>query len=900
MMKKITLKKALPNKKLDNPTFNKNLDLFVDKQPPMAFVEELKKPLHAEKPKGFGLREKETGEIDVRGMYLDIRFPDEKGLLETAFDDFDTFLKVYEMGGTRYPVRIEMGKTSCFEEHIVTVSESECVICSADTEGVRRALVHLEDLITESEAPFLKPFTETRKPAVKSRITRGFFSPTNREPNRVDELFNDVDYYPDNYLNRIAHDGNNGIWIYTYFSDLLTSDIITEYGEGSEQRLEKLRKVVEKCARYGIKVYVFGVEPSGLPEDLAGKYPEINGAPGWNRPAFCTHTEEGAKYCIEMTERLFRAVPDLGGFIDITEGERVTNCASVVDYSKCPRCGQYKMGDVLSHTVDLIKEGMRRAGAKGEFISWTYGHRMWEIEDVKDYVKSAPKDVALMQNFDDYGFPEQLGKNRLAFDYWLSYAGPSYLFEETAKCANENGKQLYAKMQVCCSHEVASVPYVPVPSLLFEKYKGARQYNVEGILQCWYFGNYPSMMSKAAGELSFMWDFSDADAFLKHLAGILYGRSHAEDVAKAWKLFSAAYENYPVNTMFSYYGPMHDGVTWELQLLPKNHAMPRSWFVIDRPYGDRVSDCLTQGHDLWEAVELLHRMNEGWKEGLSKLPEGVSAELESVAKALGILFDSGYNIMRFYELREKLGLEQGDAKEILEEMKQIVYAEMENSKRMIPLCENDNRLGYHSEAQGFKFFPEKIEFRIESLKTLLETEFCEVEARINQGKAPLGYYKAEGKDCYPLGTDLDTAKAEKIGEIGTVKVAYDADRVYLDVTCPKDAEVIFAFEGRLMWPCSEMYIRDGKPFMDVNTGMFKSFFGDRFEKEYEKYEVKATDTGYFISADRKQIGWTDDEKSFRAFVSVNKVRWQTEENPIVTLGKFNWSAEEFRWIKKKI
>ena len=66
-------------------------------------------------------------------------------------------------------------------------------------------------------------------------------------------------------------------------------------------------------------------------------------------------------------------------------------------------------------------------------------------------------------------------------------------------------------------------------------------------------------------------------------------------------------------------------------------------------------------------------------------------------------------------------------------------------------------------------------------------------------------------------------------------MAYDADRVYLDVTCPKDSNVIFAFEGRLMWPCSEMYIRDGKPFMDVNTGMFKSFFGDRYEKEYEKY-----------------------------------------------------------------
>ena len=31
---------------------------------------------------------------------------------------------------------------------------------------------------------------------------------------------------------------------------------------------------------------------------------------------------------------------------------------------------------------------------------------------------------------------------------------------------------------------------------------------------------------------------------------------------------------------------------------------------------------------------------------------------------------------------------------------------------MIPLCENDNRLGYHSEAEGFKFFPEKLNDRM--------------------------------------------------------------------------------------------------------------------------------------------------------------------------------------------
>jgi len=94
-------------------------------------------------------------------------------------------------------------------------------------------------------------------------------------------------------------------------------------------------------------------------------------------------------------------------------------------------------------------------------------------------------------------------------------------------CAGE-GKPLYAKMQVCCSHELATVPYIPAPGLVFRKYAGACRYGVEGVLQCWYFGNYPSVMSKAAGELSFLEDFSDEEGYLEYLAGILYGR-------RSWK-----------------------------------------------------------------------------------------------------------------------------------------------------------------------------------------------------------------------------------------------------------------------------------------------------------------------------------------------------------------------------
>lgn len=283
----------------------------------------------------------------------------------------------------------------------------------------------------------------------------------------------DVDYYPDEYLNRLAHDGTNGIWIYTRLADLVRTDIIPEYGENAEKRIAKLNRVVARCKRYGIGVYVFFIDPAFLTKETA------------------------------------------------------------------------------------------------------------------EFVHHSPEDIIVMENYEDMGTDIQLGKERLAVDYWLSYLGPSSRFEAAQQVAMKENKTIYAKLQVCCSHECATLPYIPVPGILFDKYNST----FEGVMQCWYFGNYPSLMSKTAGELSFLHDFSDKNSFLEFVAGIYFGKSKAKAAAKAWKCFEEAYKNYPTNITFSYYGPMHDGVVWELQLEPKNNRLPRTWLYLDTADGDRIYEC---------------------------------------------------------------------------------------------------------------------------------------------------------------------------------------------------------------------------------------------------------------------------------------------------------------------
>lgn len=659
---------------------------FFDRQPEQRFIDELRAPQELTPPASFGKRALRPDEIDVSGLYIAEFFPDEKHLLDTVIDDFNRFLKAFSLDGKRFPLRMIHEETNCFESYRIVVSEQGVSLFSGDIEGIRRGLIAIEDEICCRTAPCLKAGETARKPAMRVRMTRCFFSPINRPPKYGDELSDDIDYYPEAYLNRLMHDGANAVWIYTRFSDLVESSFLPDYGQKGESRLAKLNRVCEKCARYGIKPYVFAIEPVALSPEQSALMPQVNGEKSWNgRFLFCTNTSNGRAFLEEVGEKLFTRCPGLGGFMSITYGERPTSCSTA--YSAvpaighlspitCPRCRDLTPGEVLANACRALAKGIHKANPQADVISWTYGHRLWPEEDIRDYVRRVPEDIVVMQNFEEVAYAKQLGVIRQGIDYWLSETGPSEMFRATVEETHAHRKMLFIKTQVCCSHEVATVPYVPVPGLLFDRYKAAHELGVTGALQCWYFGNYPSLMSKAAGELSFMSDFSDKRGFLLRLATLYWGEENAPTVVEAWDLFEQAYKNYPLNIMFSYYGPMHDGPVWEMALKPRNYSLPRTWQTLDPTNGDRIGECLLCGHTLDEAITLCRRLHEGWRKGLLILKQlRTDNEQLSVAEALDILFDSGVNILRFYKMRDQLGYGEGRPAELLAHMRALVHAE---------------------------------------------------------------------------------------------------------------------------------------------------------------------------------------------------------------------------------
>jgi hypothetical protein len=674
-----------------------------------------------------------------------------------------------------------------------------------------------------------------------------------------DELADGVDYYPDEYLNRLAHEGVTALWLSVSFKDLCVSEIFPEHGRDRERRYEKLRRTVAKCARYGIKIYPFVIEPCGFgsnpeyqhPLSVLERYPELAGHRLENGSVyFCVSSKTGREYLEDCACQIFSNVPGLGGMIDINMGERPTHCYSWVTSfteNNCPKCSNRPPWEVVNDTLNALLRGMRKAGSDGEFISWFYVPQFDDangvslertMDGLKEIATHIPPDVTFQYNFESMGVATQLGKERFALDYFLSWPGPSDIFSDCAKAAVANGATASAKIQVGCSHEIATIPFIPVPGNLYKKYKAMRELGVSSVMQCWYFGNYPGIMNKAAGELSFEPFPENENEFLAILAGPDWGE-YAPQVVDAWLLFQESYSNFPVNLGFTHYGPLHHAIVWPLYLFPVDKPISPSWkFTFPLECGDRIGECLCYDHTLEEALTLLDAMSELWGRGtdlLNSLSATFAEDRErmmdiALANAINLQISSAKNVFHFYALREELPqLEKAAQVSAFAEMKRIVHEEIKNSAEMIELCNFDSRLGFHSEAEGYKYDPNQLNSRILRLRELIECDFPRLMTLINNGDPLFSEYTGEKPKgvFYNVKSQSENPLWEKVGESGAVwNASKHEDDIIFTLKGKFSEEDVFTVdvEPCRLWPTQKFSVtgagvknqRNFKVRMDTN------------------------------------------------------------------------------------
>lgn len=680
-----------------------------------------------------------AGELDISGG---LRIEDAYGTgenLATAVAELNAFFRdagLPENG--KVPLKFARGKVAGRESYGLNAGESGVELIAEDDEGMRRGIYFLENLMASQNGAFL-PYGKTeRKPWLKNRISRCFFGPIKRPPFNRDELLDDIDYYPGDYLGKLAREGINGLWITVEFRDLAETSF-TKRDPLAQKRLEKLRKTVERCGKYGIKIWLFSIEPASLPKDdpLLAAHPEWKGARGWrNDYAFCTSGESALRYLRESLADIFAQVPNLGGLINISHGERITNCLSALPAVSdaqvaCPRCSKLPKWKIHADAARAMSEGMRESNPEAELISWLYQPQP-EAERapwVFDLARHVPEGVIIQYNFESGAFKKQLGRWRSGGDYWLSFCGPAQPFARIADAARASGAELSAKIQVGCSHEVATVPFVPAPGLLYDKYAQMKKAGCSSVMQCWYFGNYPGIMNEAAGELAFE-DFNGAkEDFLVRLARPKWG-ANAGKAAKIWNACAEGYSHYPLSNDMQYYGPVHAGIVWPLHFDIGMRPLNPTWKPDGAPNGETIGEAL-ENHSLEEALELARTVcaemesAEPEMEEIEKslAPDDAGRRLDiGLMKALKIQFESARNILEFYLLRREAyfaSRETGDrqkAGKLLARMAEIAREEAALSAKMAKLCAGDSRLGFHSEAESHLYSEKRLLWRIESLK----------------------------------------------------------------------------------------------------------------------------------------------------------------------------------------
>lgn len=640
-------------------------------------------------------------------------------------------------------------------------------LLTAPKEPKALAWSFIEELKQPERNPGPLPGTrpgDLKEPWLTNRISRCYFSPIKRKPYWRDELTDDVDYYPDAYLDRLRNEGVNGLWISGKFLELAETSF-TKRDPLGLKRLEKLSRVVAKCKRHGIKIWLFGIEPICLkPGDaLLRDHPEFAGSEaGWiDWKMMCTSVPGVRQYLEESTYDIFRHVPDLAGLLLITNGEGMMTCLSCrhvsgeeqyPEHFTCERCRNRPNWEIHTETVTAMLKGMRRASPKAELLSWFYQpeatpHR---LEWVREAARHLPEGVSLVYNFESGGIKRQAGRWRCGGDYWLSYPGPALPFVGVAAAAKEAGTRIGAKIQTANSHECATVPYIPAPGLLYRKMKAMKEAGVSDVMMCWFFGNYPGIMNRTIGELSYS-DFTEGEeAFLEHLATETWGEDGAV-MGRLWRDFTAGFSCYPFSNVMQYYGPFHHGIGWPLLSYVELGRMSHTWVPGEPPSGDMVGEALSE-FTIDEAIVQAEAMalrcsglDEKGVDLLDSLAAKHAGDRErlrdiGVMKTLRALFRSGYDIFRFYRLRSeaisasRIKHDLMSARAAVAEMREIARREKALTEEVLPLTRADSRLGFHSEAQDYKFWPELLEWRIAQMDVTL-AELAEIDAALLRGES---------------------------------------------------------------------------------------------------------------------------------------------------------------------
>lgn len=511
------------------------------------------------------------------------------------------------------------------------------------------------------------------------RIVHGYLSPCG------DAFSSDCsDTLPEELLERYKAAGVDGIWLHGLLSSLSYYPFLPELSEGYGERRENLKKIIERCKKYGISVYLYMNEPRALPVEASCEFDRLV---GWQeKRTLCLSNIEVKEYLYSAVRDLCESVPSLGGIFTITMSENPTHC-NFLPHTRCPHCKNVPAEESAAEVNNVFARAMRDSCCQGELIANLWGwspYMEWSEEQIWHGIELLDKDISVMC-VSEYDLDIEKGgvKNKV-IDYSISNPGPSEITKKIIKKARDTGHKVFAKIQASNSWECAAVPYIPVFDLVHEHIRNLHELGVNDLFLTWTQGGYPSPSVSLACEFDEDFDLEE-----------WYEKNFGDDsVRGAIELFCKAFREYPFSVNALYLSPHTLGSAnlWDLEPEEKGSTM------VCFAYDDIESWVYPYGADVY--LSQMDKVCYFWKEGIEllKLAER-NAKTEELLRYANTVYC--HYLSDMLQTRFALCKRNGDRAGMLE----CATLEKKNAKKLLALMRSDAKIGY--EASNHYFYTER-------------------------------------------------------------------------------------------------------------------------------------------------------------------------------------------------
>ncbi len=573
--------------------------------------------------------------------------------------------------------------------------------------------------IPKLEEPYFQFVKDLSKPIEKNKPEKvnSQFTPRIAYPYFAlfgDSLIGDsTASYPDNYLARMAASGVDHIWMHIVLSKITPFPWDLKQSEHWEERLTNLGLLANRAAKQGIRIFLYLNEPRHQSAEFFKKYPDLQGAGN----ALCTSHPEVQQYLVKSLATISEKVPQLGGFFSITASENPTNCWSHYGGASCKRCGSKGAGEVISELNNLYAKGIKEGIEKWEqrtgksiavkerpkLIVWDWG---WTDAYADAIIPKLKGDNLSYMSVSEWDLEIERGgvKTRVG-EYSISSIGPGPRAKRHWGIAKQHQINCIAKIQANNSWEIGAVPYIPALFNVGQHIENLRNSGVTGLMLGWSLGGYPSPNLELVSLLGSDFSLSKEDA-IQQVADHRFGKASSL-VVQAWKSFSTAFSEFPYHGTVVYNAPLQAGPSNLLWPQKTNYAATMVGLPYDDINGWRVI------YPVEVFIQQMQKVAQGFKDAILVLKEGLkslqltshekkSIQLEiQVAEAISLHYQSIVQQSKFIVLRDRLETDANQQPALIQEITQLLKAELESAKLLAALQSKDSRIGFEASNHYF-------------------------------------------------------------------------------------------------------------------------------------------------------------------------------------------------------